>query len=412
MPDKDNTVQERPLTLGNVWHLRETEDGALQYLSDQWQGRVFGYEQRGRTTLAQSGEVAIGMIAFGGASAGVTRPIPDRMQYHMRDEKLEVHEWDLAAESAAVAWLSGIDRKHHALSTVIAISEPRSSMVEQDALPNAPMRQSVLDRVSKARDALKPWNKFFHVDRISLSLLEGNPDIPETTADFHYAAVAKGLQLEVAEASGQIAVPKIVVSQSAGTHERGDFELILAEGRLHWNHFSIGFVVATPRYPFRLMKGTVATLHPADALLMSELESRAIEAVMDGKDWFCPSLEEATVDGATIRARFASMSDLVLDESAHGFRVDGCTVTGITVNANYVQITLDKEPASDAMLSYAWGAKKPGVPGFHANTGGLRDSWSDQSRLQPGRTLYRYALAGRVPLRSGQAKPPAPQRSE
>lgn len=400
MAEHNNSLPERPLTLGNVWNLRKTDDGALQYLSDQWNGRVFGFEQRDRTTLAQSPEVAIGMVAFGGGSAGVTRPLPQRMRFHMRDENLEVHEWDLAAESHAVAWLNGVDKRHHALSTVIAISEPRASIVEADALPDAPLRQAVARRVAMARAALKPWQKFFHVDRICLSLLEGSPDVSQTVADYHYAAVAKGLQLDICEASGQIAVPKVVVTQSAGTRKRGDFPLILAEGRLHWNHFSLDMIVATPRYPFRLMKGTAATLEPVDAMLVSELESRAVEAVLDGKDWYCPSLEEARISGTQIRARFACMTDLVLDDGPHGFGIDGCEITDVTVDGENVTLELSAEPEADAMLTYAWGATEPSGQGHHANQGSLRDSWSDTSRLRPNQTLYRYALAGAVPLRA------------
>lgn len=399
MADTPRSLPERPLTLGNVWNLRKTDDGALQYISDQWNGRAFGYEQRNRTTLAQSPEVAIGTVAFGGGSSGVTRPIADRMPFHLRDENLEVHEWDLAAEASGVAWLAGVDAQHHALSTVIAISEPRASMVEADGLPGSPLRTAVIDRVSKARENLQPWDKFLHVDRISLSLLEGTPDVSETVADYHYAAVAKGLQADIVDASGQIAVPKIVVSQSAGWRARGDFPLILAEGRLHWNHFSLDFIVATPRYPFRLMKGTVATLEPVDAMLVSELESRAVEAVHAGQDWYCPSLEEARIKETTIYARFAAMSDLELDEGVHGFAVAGCDVTDVSINGKVVQITLDRVPPQDAFLTYAWGATEAGEQGYHANTGSLRDDWSDASRLRPNRQLYRYALAGRVPIR-------------
>ena len=44
-------VKNRPNTLGNVWMQRESERG-LEYLSDQYFGRVMGYEEIEHKTLA------------------------------------------------------------------------------------------------------------------------------------------------------------------------------------------------------------------------------------------------------------------------------------------------------------------------------------------------------------------------
>jgi len=397
---KDKTpAPARPSTLGNVWHLRQTDDGALQYLSDQWNGRVFGFEERDRVILAQSQEIAIGVVAVGGGSAGVTRPLQDRYRYHLRNEALEADESDLSAEAQAVGHLALQDDKHHALPTMIGLSEPLTSTLEADVLPGAPLRERLSARVAKARAALEPWNKQLFVDRISLSLLEGARDITETSADFHYASVGNGLRLEMAEQTGQAALPLLVVSQGAGTRTDGTSEVILAEGRLHWNHFALGIVVATPTYPYPLMRGTPGTLSAHSALIVSELESRAIEARQNGEDWYCPSLEEARCTGHQIKLRFATMSDLVLGEGPHGFAVSAGEIASVQVEGTYVIIELTAPPAEEITLSYAWGQTTERDGPYVANHGALRDSWEATSLLSPGETLHRYALSGRVTVR-------------
>jgi len=390
----------RPRTRGNVWHLQETSDGALQYLSDQWQGSVMGFEERDGITLAQSSDVAIGMVAFGGGSCGVTRSLPHRWPYHMRDASLSVHEWDLAAESHAFAWLQGQHQKHHALPTVICVSAPVASTLERDALEGSDTRQNILARLAEARSALQPWGKILYVDRLSLSLLEGAPTISQSAADFHYAAVAKNMCLDIARTTGQAGLPTVVVSQSAGTSQNGDSEVILAEGRLHLKHFSLNIVVATPLYPFSVVKGTLGTLGPRDALLVAEIESLAVEANLAGKDWFCPTLEEAWVEAGEVRIRCKTMDGLVIDdESPHGFAVENAQVTSVRIEDDVVILELDAVPDPLTTVRYAWGCEPVTKEQHFANHGGLRDNFSTPSRSTPNTTIHRYALANRLPIK-------------
>lgn len=44
--------------------LRQSERG-IEYLSDQYRGRVFGYSEVNRKTLAQTSEIALVTIAIG-----------------------------------------------------------------------------------------------------------------------------------------------------------------------------------------------------------------------------------------------------------------------------------------------------------------------------------------------------------
>ena len=384
-------------------------DGTIRYLSDQWGGRIFGFEKRNGITLAQSPDPAIAIVAFGGGSIGVSRPLNEDYRYHIIDENLKRPGDGRAATAQAAAFLALEDKRHLALYTVVPVTVPVSSTVEQDALPGAAGRKRIVERLAKAKLALKAWDKELFADRINLSLLEGAPQTTERAADFHYAAVARELREEVAKATGQTPYPIVIVSQSAGTLSDGTSEVILAEGRLDWHHWGLGFVVATPRYPFRHGMNMQATLTPGSALMISELESLAASERLAGRDWFCPSLEQAEIDGDILHARFTAMSDLVIrNPKGHGFAVDGiengAKITKVEAQKNYVLLRFDQIPQGDLTLRYAWGETRTKTDGFPANRGSVTDSWSAESLLLPDTTLYRYARSGRIAIRQNSRR--------
>ena len=65
-PATDHPDHAWPRERGNVWML-ENRDGVLRYLSDRWNGRVIGFEERNGKTLAQTPPVMRGIIAIGDA---------------------------------------------------------------------------------------------------------------------------------------------------------------------------------------------------------------------------------------------------------------------------------------------------------------------------------------------------------
>ncbi|RJE84517.1 hypothetical protein [Paracoccus onubensis] len=393
-----------PDNQGNAWMAMRSADGAIRYMSDQWGGRVFGFEKRDGITLAQSPDPAIAIVAFGGGGIGVSRPLKEEYRYHIVDENLKRPGDGRAATAQAAAFLALADKCHLALYTVVPVTVPVSSTVEQDAMPGAAGRKRIVEKLARAKQALAAWDKALFADRITLSLLEGAPRTSERAADFHYAAVARELREEVAKATGQTPYPIVIVSQSAGSLSDGTSEVILAEGRLDWHHWGLGFVVATPRYPFRHGVNMPATLTPGSALMVSELESLAASERLAGRDWFCPSLEQAEIDGDILRARFTTMSDLVIrNPKSHGFAVDGiengARMTAAEAQKNHVLLHFDKAPQGDLTLRYAWGETRTKIDGFPANRGSVTDSWSAESLLLPDTTLYRYARSGRAAVR-------------
>ena len=389
-----------PRTLGNVWGLRDEPTG-FRYMSDQYDGRVMGFEERREITLGETHPLALAMCAFGGR-AGVPRALPEDFRFHVVDEALSGRGAPTQAKSHGVASQRLAEQKVHAYRTIIALSQPQSGITEAEALPGGPLYQSLVERIAAAREALTGWNKSLFLDRIALTLLSGAPKTTKAAALQHYGEVAYAIRTDAARAAGQASPPHIVVSQSAGTATDGTSEVILAEGQLDIIHPALSIIVATPTYPFALMDDMPATLNPQAAMLVDELEALAIAAVQDNNRWYCPSLRTAQSDGRTIKATFSALSNLELGDGPHGFAI-ACTgtapaITGVSLQDQDVTLQLDGDVPAEAQLTYAWGATAKTNAGRFANAGNLRDQWSRPSVMAPGQTLHRYALAGRVAI--------------
>jgi hypothetical protein len=397
-----------PRTLGNVWML-EDDGRRFRYLSDQYNGRVMGYEEREGVTLAQTPTLALGILAFGDG-VGVPRPMAEGFEWHVVDETLEGHIPAFAARSQAVVRQRMAEGRGQALRTIIALSEAQAGITAAEALPGSVRYRTALERIRSARAVLAGWDKDFFLERIGLSLLAGAPATPFRDAVDHYARVAHEIRRDAAEAAGQASYPRIVVSQSAGSRTDGRSEVILAEGQLDIVQPALGIIVATPRYPFPLMAGMPATHDPTALVLIDELESLAVDEVMAGRRWFCPSLREAQVEGRKVIAMFSAMGDLTLDPGFHGFALLGCCncpeITGVDVKGRSVVLTLDAPPeGDDVFLAYAWGAEAQGTDDMPANAGTLRETWVRPSLAAPGRHLHRHALSGRVRLTRADRSP-------
>jgi hypothetical protein len=182
--------------------------------------------------------------------------------------------------------------------------------------------------------------------------------------------------------------------------------VILAEGRLDIEHPTLGFVIATPKYPFPMMQDMPSTHTPKAAALIDELECIAIASVQSGQPWHCPSMEMAALHKRELYVKFSTLSDLVLDNGTHGFSVEGCSngakITSAKTDGDMVVLTFNKAPAGELHVTYAWGAKSKKTDGMAANKGALRDSWSADSLVYPETTLFRYALSGCVKVLTEQ----------
>ncbi|RJE87142.1 hypothetical protein [Paracoccus onubensis] len=393
--DPDDPTDGSPDTPGNVWMARKTEHG-WRYMSDQWAERTIGYEQRGNVTLAQTGSVAVGVVAFGGGDVAVQRVLDDHYDYHMRGADLDVIQQEGAAEAAGAELLNAAKK----MPTAIAVSVAQPSITESEALAGSALRTALADDVQAAVTALAGWSKTLHIDRIKLSLLEGK-NVSQSGADFHYAAVAQDLRDELGALTGQGAYPLTVVSPKGGGRT-GRFETVsLAEARLDINHPTLGFVVATPLWPFELdPEGEVPSA--ASALMISEIEAIAVAERQSGRDWYCPLLVEAKLAGNVVTARFAAMSDLTLhDPAVHGLTfgtsiTNGAVIQSVTVSGKEAIITFDIAPEGSLELRHAWAVAGTSTDDKPRNRGSISDQWSQVSRHDPAFTHRRWALPARV----------------
>lgn len=393
-----------PRTQGNVW-MAHQEGARLSFLSDCYLGQVMGFTQYGRTLLAETRGPAIGMLAFG-SGQGPERPLAEPFTYHVVDETLRGEAEAGHARSLGVQSQRLNRQLGRALQTVVALDAPVAGHTPADT---AAAFDTLCARLTQATRALSDFGgRRLFVDRVGLGLLGGAPLTPEAEADALYADTARHMGKALARITGQGSTPAFVIRQGAGTRTDGTSEVILAEGRLNIRHPTLGFVVATPSYPFAFLDDMPATLTPQSHLLADEMETIALYETQSGRNWQCPLLRYAQFHdpqpGTMIEAEFTTMAPLVLDKGPHGFTLEGVTngakITSITLSGpDRVTITLDTPPEGENIaLCYAFGGKTDKPTEKPVNQGALRDTWATPSQTLPGITLHRYALSARVPV--------------
>lgn len=397
-----NLLSEEANAIGDATNVRRGPDGQVYYDSaNQWGPTMIGYERRGDVHLAETKSVAVGTVAFGGGGIGVIRPVDEAYPYHLIGPNLTPAPLT-AAGASGVATLDRRSAARQDRPTTLAISRPVSSTVTADALVGSVPRTELAAAVTQAVDNLALWGKTLFVDRILLSLLEGQPTTPQNTAEMHYGAIAASLRSEIANITGQADPPWVVINQSAGTRSDGTSPVILAEDTIYRSYYSI-LIVGTPKYPFPMADGMAGTHTPEAYSQISQIEDEAIAVVQAGGEWHPPSLNEITATGSTVKAQFWTISPLVLrDPDNHGFDVlvDGALaeIASVTVAGSEATITLTSAMPAGAAVEgrYSWGRTGDQGDGYAANRGSLTDSWSTPWRLDPSVTLYRYALSGRA----------------
>lgn len=404
------------MNVGNAWNVQKDEDGVVRYLSDQWNRRVFGFEKREidgmDIHLAQSHSIAMGHVAFGGGSMMVRRPWVNEFRYHARWHKdLFEMEGRLGADASAIAYLRIEDSRLRGMPTVFASNILFGSGTDADIADASPAMQRLEADLASMRDRTLSIDRHLFVDRIALALFEGEPAKTRFDALWGYGLCAQRIRALIVKVNRQSAMPAFVVSQSAGTADDGSSEVILAEGWLDVEYFSLQFVVATPKYHLPLEKGSASRLTPEAAAYVTEMEALAVDAKLQNRDWYCPHLTEANLAGREIEVRALVQKGAVLeldDPKNHGFTLEGdvgdCRIASVEVTGtDRLKIELTKRPKGDIRLCYAFGAKAARGHGLCANTGSLRDDWKQKALYDPSVTLRRYALATRLPVHTATA---------
>lgn len=390
-----------PATSGNAWQV--IDDGtSIRYLSDQYQGRVMGFEERDGLILADTSTIAVGILAYGGGSASVSRQMVEDWRYNIRLPDLAHSGGMLSAEALAAASLSLQRAARRATNTMIALTASVGSPVAADTNVASTLFSSTMAQIAQAVLTLEDWGKSLIVDRITMSLLGGAPDTTPLTADNEYASVASALRAQIVTATKQAQPPLVLVAPSAGPRTGGGTGNVMrAEARLDQTHPTLGFVVVGPRHAYDLEPATVATLTRQGATLLTELEAIATREINAGNLWFCPILMSATISGSVITAQFQSMTDLVLDAGGeHGFLLEGVsngvTISNVTFAGKTATIHLSGVPTGALVLHCASG--RSGTPSGNRpiNRSDIRDQWGEASLQVAGHTHRRRALPAAV----------------
>lgn len=390
-----------PTAPGNAW--MAVADGiGIRYLSDRYRGRVMGYEERAGVTLAETSTVAQGVLAYGGGG-GVVRAVGEPWTWHVVNEALAHVGAHTGAEALAIATLSLRQAAWAETPTLLEITQSVGSPVGSDTAVGSALYNGLLSRLTTARNALDVWGKDLVVDRVDLSILGGAPATPRVTADYEYATLAQQLRADIANATGQASLPRLIVAPSGGLRADGSGTVALAESLLDENYPALGFVVTAPGHAYPLAAGSPGALSAVGAMLQTELKAMAMEVVHAGQGWAHPVLRSAVRAGTTITATFTAMSALVLNDPAlHGFRLggvtNGATITGVSVSGMTATITLSAAPTGTLTLSQAHGFAADRGDGYPANRSTLSDSWSRASLQLEGYLHRRYALPAVVPV--------------
>ena len=370
-------------------------DDQMRYLSDRWRGQTIGFEERSGIILAETPPEALGVLAMGRAVAH-PRTRQSSFEWHVVDETL-CGDLPLDAASAHACTTQSIrQRDGVGYCTAIALAETLAPNENLEVMPEV-LKSTLMQRLAKAAQNLRAWDKSLFVDRVCLDLDLSAPNMTVDLAVERYAAVAKTLREAVTRVTGQNAYPYIIVSQRADAMSEGEAAAMIAESRLDIDCPNLGFVVATPTYPFP-KRSDAPTAHTANSLtLIDELGVIALEHVHRGERWYCPSMEDARAVEDTIHVDFFCLSDLVMDGDIHGFSLLNCTndarITGVTVAGKTATLHLDK-PAEGGGLQVSYGLPEFGAE--HSSCGQLRDSWVGESLCAPKTRLHRFALSGRV----------------
>lgn len=392
-----------PMNKGNAWMAIQDQHGVTRYMSDQWKGRVCGFESRelpplGTIHIAQTHSPAMGMLAFGGGSMMVKRGGPNAYPYHHLVEDYSPAHADIGADPAAQHYLRLREANGDGLPTVLTANILFGSGVIRDVFNNSPRLAELRKAVQDMHKQAQAIDKDLWIDRIVLSLFEGRININPTEVLDHYGNAMRSIRKTVMETTGQGSAPAFVVSQSAGGPGGTKAASILAEARLDIDLWSLGAVVATPKYHLPIEPDTYSTLTQHSARYVSEMEALAVEAVLNGHQWFCPRLTDAKIDASNvITAHFMANNGQTLefdDPQRHGLlvQVKGQTlpIKAIRIDGRNIRIALtQKPPEGQIQLSYAFG-------NGDKNDGTLRDKWHQQAAFDPTVTLRRYALSSSV----------------
>ena len=199
-----------------------------------------------------------------------------------------------------------------------------------------------------------------------------------------------------------LARPVYLTAFDCGTQDITRGPGLEGQWELAWNHGDHPLVIAAPGYAFQI--DDTGRLTDTGRAQKATAMADALEAVLSGEAWACPTIQLAERQGGDIRLVCTALAPLVIDKAdpfaagkAAGFALEGVTngarITGVEVDPKDPKaliLRLSTRPEGEVVVTYAHAAEAHKGP-YPANRGALRDDWGEGHRR-------RWALPARLKL--------------
>lgn len=190
----------------------------------------------------------------------------------------------------------------------------------------------------------------------------------------------------------------------AGSYQGGAWQSRLAIVDIAETFNNVTMVM--PRYtmPFGFNGGALEDIHHShySRILQGEAYGHAMRAIMEGRQWKCPRMLNATVAGNIITINFDSLLPIVIDPTFckvrpdMGFKIgDGSIGVQSVIQTGQRQIAVQcsASPAGQ-LLAYAWRSQdgQDIADVWPIATGAIRDAWEHPSLFMSGERILRPAV--------------------
>lgn len=366
------------------------------------------------TILAQSHVPLMGILAIGGARAGLATAGQGRYPYHVMAPADDIGAVGMggAGEATDTAHLDPLrEMTHEALlaETLLTKGAARPLVfvrAETDMAASAAelgQGRAVANLEMAARNliaAATHLGQRAHLRAVCLDYcLEDLSGDPIAYRDGMLALMER---LTRSFAQIGLAAPVFLSGFDCGTQRLTHGPALQGQWELSWNHGAHQVIFSAPSYAFEI--DDTGRLTDQGRRQKAEIGAAALLAHQSGARWTCPRLHLAEWDGQALRVTCAAMENLVLDRTdpfgagkGAGFRLDNTTakITSLRIDPKdpkTVILRLSARPKPGAVLCYAYGAVA-GKGRYPANAGALRDTWA-----APGShgDLHRWALPARL----------------
>lgn len=390
-------------------------------------GGVRGYRRHieGGTILAQSQAPLMGILAIGGARAGLASAAAAAYPYHLFAPADDIGAVGMGGDGMAQSTpqLEPLREMTHEALLAQTLLAKRAHLgaglplfflrAESDlAASAADLGQgAAIDNLERAlRNMVSAAGRLGVRAKLAAICLDYCiEDVTGDAAAYRDGILAVMARLTRAAVQCGLPAPVFLAGFDCGTHTITTGPALEGQWELSWNHGEGTLIFSGPSYAFAM--DDTGRLTDQGRLQKAEISAEALLAQEGGARWICPTVQLAERAGSDISLTCAALEALVLDPSdpfgAGEFA--GFALTGVRNGAVITAIELDpkdrksvilrcsKRPEGEVFVTYAHGAAA-GTGPYPANAGALRDAWVAEGTHG---ALHRWALPAKLRLTDG-----------